>query len=347
MLSASSQDEADILGDRIAIMAEGQLRCLGSSLFLKKTYGVGYQLTIEKRPKDFQATSPGNNGVANNLTGMDDQDAIDDKLKGIVLAAVPDGSLLSNVGTEMSFQLPLRASSNFTSIFDALDTEVDSGEIITYGVGITTLDEVFLMVARGESTEKQDFASSGHLGTKGFAGDNDDGEKSVRSRMDLENEGLFARHVGALFRKRAINFKRDKRAWVCTTVLPSLFVLIGFILYKYVSATQPLVPLTLDLNDYNTGIQTKPRNPIPFNNPGDPYTCQPGKCVYDFTTVRNNATNELYYFCGVQAYLGENVSCSIADSEAITSRITEAGAVAVGTLVSDVNQVRGSKALGR
>ena len=44
------QDEADILGDRIAIMAEGQLRCLGSSLFLKKTYGVGYQLTIEKQP---------------------------------------------------------------------------------------------------------------------------------------------------------------------------------------------------------------------------------------------------------------------------------------------------------
>lgn len=31
------QDEADILGDRIAIMAAGQLRCAGSSLFLKDT----------------------------------------------------------------------------------------------------------------------------------------------------------------------------------------------------------------------------------------------------------------------------------------------------------------------
>ena len=41
-------DEADILGDRIAIMADGQLRCAGSPLFLKKAYGVGYQLTIEK-----------------------------------------------------------------------------------------------------------------------------------------------------------------------------------------------------------------------------------------------------------------------------------------------------------
>ena len=30
-----SRDEADLLGDRIAIMADGQLRCCGSSLFLK------------------------------------------------------------------------------------------------------------------------------------------------------------------------------------------------------------------------------------------------------------------------------------------------------------------------
>lgn len=29
------RDEADLLGDRIAIMADGQLRCCGSALFLK------------------------------------------------------------------------------------------------------------------------------------------------------------------------------------------------------------------------------------------------------------------------------------------------------------------------
>ena len=33
--SLSVRDEADLLGDRIAIMAEGKLRCSGSSLFLK------------------------------------------------------------------------------------------------------------------------------------------------------------------------------------------------------------------------------------------------------------------------------------------------------------------------
>ncbi len=35
-----------MLGDRIGIMAEGKMRCLGSSIFLKEKYGVGYNLTV-------------------------------------------------------------------------------------------------------------------------------------------------------------------------------------------------------------------------------------------------------------------------------------------------------------
>lgn len=45
-------DEADILGDRIAIMAEGGVQCTGSSLFLKNRYGVGYNLVIAKVSRD-------------------------------------------------------------------------------------------------------------------------------------------------------------------------------------------------------------------------------------------------------------------------------------------------------
>jgi len=40
ILSTHFMDEADLLGDRIAIMAEGDLQCAGSSLFLKKRYGI-------------------------------------------------------------------------------------------------------------------------------------------------------------------------------------------------------------------------------------------------------------------------------------------------------------------
>ena len=39
LLTTHFMDEADYLGDRIAIMAAGKLVCSGSSLFLKKRYG--------------------------------------------------------------------------------------------------------------------------------------------------------------------------------------------------------------------------------------------------------------------------------------------------------------------
>lgn len=41
-------DEADLLGDRIAIMAGGKLQCTGSSYFLKNKYGAGYHLIMDK-----------------------------------------------------------------------------------------------------------------------------------------------------------------------------------------------------------------------------------------------------------------------------------------------------------
>lgn len=48
MLSTHYMDEADIVGDRIAIIASGRLRCVGSPLFLKHQYGLGYQLSFVK-----------------------------------------------------------------------------------------------------------------------------------------------------------------------------------------------------------------------------------------------------------------------------------------------------------
>lgn len=46
VLTTHSMEEADILGDRVAIMARGRLRCLGSTLRLKQKFGAGYQLSL-------------------------------------------------------------------------------------------------------------------------------------------------------------------------------------------------------------------------------------------------------------------------------------------------------------
>lgn len=59
-------DEADVLGDRIAIMSGGRLQCYGTPFFLKKHYGIGYKLTmlkanncnVDKVAKFFKAFAP-------------------------------------------------------------------------------------------------------------------------------------------------------------------------------------------------------------------------------------------------------------------------------------------------
>lgn len=52
ILSTHHMDEADVLGDRIAIISQGQLCCVGSSLFLKNRYGNGYYLTLVRSDVD-------------------------------------------------------------------------------------------------------------------------------------------------------------------------------------------------------------------------------------------------------------------------------------------------------
>lgn len=42
VLTTHSMEEADILGDRVGIMAKGMLRCLGHTTHLKAKFGSGY-----------------------------------------------------------------------------------------------------------------------------------------------------------------------------------------------------------------------------------------------------------------------------------------------------------------
>lgn len=315
-------------------MAEGQLKCLGSSLFLKSTYGVGYQLTIEKQP--ILAKNALSSGIdSGESNGTANETSIDGRMQEIVTGSVEDATLLTNVGTEMSFQLPLAASASFTAMFKQLDELVEKGAIVTYGVGITTLDEVFLLVARGATSEKVALTSSRQVDAS--VAIKDDDERSSRSKMDLETEGLFVRHVVALFKKRAMNFKRDKKAWCCTTILPSVVVLVGFLMATFITPTRDLSPLTMNFDDYNTEVATEPRNPIVFNS-GANYSCQPGRCIYEDPIVAINVTDELYFYCGVQSYIGNATLCSINPYEDTISQITEAGAQPIGLSMSDVNE---------
>ena len=47
ILTTHSMEEADILGNRIAILSKGELHCIGSSVRLKSSFGSGYKLLVQ------------------------------------------------------------------------------------------------------------------------------------------------------------------------------------------------------------------------------------------------------------------------------------------------------------
>lgn len=48
ILTTHSMEEADFLSDRIGVIVEGNFKCIGTPIELKKTYGTGYLLTFGK-----------------------------------------------------------------------------------------------------------------------------------------------------------------------------------------------------------------------------------------------------------------------------------------------------------
>ncbi|KAJ3018233.1 ATP-binding cassette sub- A member 2, partial [Thoreauomyces humboldtii] len=50
VLTTHSMEEADVLGDRIAIMAHGRLRATGTAIGLKSRHGSGYRVSIVVDP---------------------------------------------------------------------------------------------------------------------------------------------------------------------------------------------------------------------------------------------------------------------------------------------------------
>lgn len=71
VLTTHSMEEADILSDRIGIMAKGRLRCIGTSIRLKSRFGTGFIANISffesKNGKTPLNHSPSNEASASTI----------------------------------------------------------------------------------------------------------------------------------------------------------------------------------------------------------------------------------------------------------------------------------------
>ncbi|XP_069039700.1 ATP-binding cassette sub-family A member 2 [Lepisosteus oculatus] len=154
LLSTHHMDEADLLGDRIAIISHGKLKCCGSPLFLKSTYGEGYKLTLVKKQSDSQLSGPGNPQPTSSLSPCSEP-----RVTQFIRQFVPQCLLVSDSNTELSYVLPSEAVKKgcFERLFQALEQSLDNLALTSFGLMDTTLEEVFLKVSdEDQSLENSD-----------------------------------------------------------------------------------------------------------------------------------------------------------------------------------------------
>lgn len=168
---------------------------------------------------------------------------------------IPDAEIHSEVGTELSVRLPMNASSQFPTILSQLDDRLGEFGLTTYGLSATTLEEVFLQVARDEDpTNKNDTRTqdnilldkNGKKKTNDLLSNASDGAskdqpevesrgisiEEVRAHARTISEDSFRRHFVALFLKRFHYYKRDAKAACFQLVIPILAVLFGLLLIR-------------------------------------------------------------------------------------------------------------------
>ncbi|KAG7480487.1 hypothetical protein MATL_G00056620 [Megalops atlanticus] len=164
LLSTHHMDEADLLGDRIAIISHGKLKCCGSPLFLKSTYGDGYKLTLVKKQSDSQGTAdPGSrppSALSPSSTPPSSLSPCSEAhVTQFIRQFVASCMLVSDSNTELSYILPSEAVKKgcFERLFQALEQSLDSLALTSFGVMDTTLEEVFLKVSEeDQSLENSD-----------------------------------------------------------------------------------------------------------------------------------------------------------------------------------------------
>nr|XP_056716199.1 ATP-binding cassette sub-family A member 2 [Euleptes europaea] len=158
LLSTHHMDEADLLGDRIAIISHGKLKCCGSPLFLKSTYGDGYKLTVVKKQSDSRTnTDAGQTHSPPTHSSVSPCSEV--RVTQFIKKYVTSCLLISDTNTELSYILPSDAVKKgcFERLFQHLEHNLDDLDLTSFGLMDTTLEEVFLKVSEeDQSLENSD-----------------------------------------------------------------------------------------------------------------------------------------------------------------------------------------------
>ncbi|KAF4798375.1 ATP-binding cassette sub-family A member 10 [Turdus rufiventris] len=211
LFSTQSMDEADILADRKAFISHGRLKCVGSSLFLKKKWGICYHLRIH-------------------VSESCDLENVTSLVKGYI----PNATLSGHTQYELRYKLPLENVNKFPDLFSGLDSCSEQG-IINYGVSMTTLEDVFLRLEEEAAADPEGVSMSLPGESRGAAGTGSPEEERPRALL-LAEPGTALTQGLALWRQQG-----SAMAWVHFLKIKSSMKNLRSILLLYVVFLLPLV----------------------------------------------------------------------------------------------------------
>ncbi|XP_036983844.2 ATP-binding cassette sub-family A member 6 isoform X1 [Artibeus jamaicensis] len=196
LLSTNLVDEADILADRKVIMSNGRLKSAGSSIFLKKRWGLGYHLSLYRN----EICDP-------------------EKITSIINHHIPDAKLKTESKETLVYTLPMEKTNKFPDLFSDLDEGSGQG-VMSYDISLSTLNELFMKM-EGISTIEQEMSRDAEslYEMEPAYSSHPEIQKTV---SDLE---LWRRQVCAMARLRFWKLKHGRKA------LLNLLLLLGIALF--------------------------------------------------------------------------------------------------------------------
>lgn len=236
LLTTHFMDEADVLGDRIAIMSDGELKCCGTSFFLKKRFGTGYRLVCVK----------GENCNTNNVTN-------------ILREYLPGINVQEDIASELSYALPDEHVERFEKLFQRLEDCQESLGLASFGVSLTTLEEVFLKVG-SDSNFSEITQHNGEL--NGNYKSNRDSNTTIPD-IESTSEGgtptlrgfsLRMNQWSAMFKKRFFCWIRNWIMFLLQNLIPVCFIVISVLIVRMMAENRTLPTLDISLNRYDKTV---------------------------------------------------------------------------------------------
>uniref|UniRef100_A0A8D0BD66 Cholesterol transporter ABCA5 n=1 Tax=Salvator merianae TaxID=96440 RepID=A0A8D0BD66_SALMN len=233
VFSTHFMDEADIIADRKAVISQGMLKCLGSSLFLKTKWGIGYRLSMHiDRYCNTEGTA------------------------SLIRQHIPEANLLKQNEEQLVYALPFKDMDKFSALFADLDTHSHLG-VISYGVSMTTLEDVFLKLEVEAEIDQADFSV--------FNPEQNEEESDTRSIHELEqsllllsgaksctlsSKSLWKAQAFTMAKVHFLNLKREVKSVMAVFLLFTVFILVQilmFVIHHYFKNAVVSIRLSPDL----------------------------------------------------------------------------------------------------